>query len=192
MKQFATNFMSSIVDIINKLLLAQMIQTAMGWIGGAVSGGNDPGAVPMGLYNGGYVPEFAGGGYTGEGGKFEPKGVVHGGEFVFTKEATNRIGIDNLYKMMRGYADGGVVSNAVTATAPMLGMQGGETAISVDLSGMTITTQGNQQQDTGANNGELVSKAARNEVIAIVTQQLDRAMGQSGRITNFVTNRAGR
>lgn len=51
-KQFATNFMSSIVDIINKLLLAQMIQTAMGWIGGAVSGGNDPGAVPMGLYNG--------------------------------------------------------------------------------------------------------------------------------------------
>ncbi|ERP82759.1 hypothetical protein L325_10505 [Yersinia pestis 9] len=57
---------------------------------------------------------------------------------------------------------------------------------------MTITTQGNQQQDTGANNGELVSKAARNEVIAIVTQQLDRAMGQSGRITNFVTNRAGR
>ncbi|MBO1563048.1 phage tail tape measure protein [Yersinia pseudotuberculosis] len=191
-KQFATNFMSSIVDIINKLLLAQMIQTAMGWIGGAVSGGNDPGAVPMGLYNGGYVPEFAGGGYTGEGGKFEPKGVVHGGEFVFTKEATNRIGIDNLYKMMRGYADGGVVSNAVTATAPMLGMQGGETVISVDLSGMTITTQGNQQQDTGANNGELVSKAARNEVIAIVTQQLDRAMGQSGRITNFVTNRAGR
>lgn len=45
---------------------------------------------------------------------------------------------------------------------------------------------------SGANNGELVSKAARNEVIAIVTQQLDRAMGQSGRITNFVTNRAGR
>ena len=36
------------------------------------------------------------------------------------------------------------------------------------------------------------SKAARNEVIAIVTQQLDRARGQSGRITNFVTNRAGR
>lgn len=86
----------------------------------------------------------------------------------------------------------GWLVNAVTATAPMLGMQGGETAISVDLSGMTITTQGNQQQDTGANNGELVSKAARNEVIAIVTQQLDRAMGQSGRITNFVTNRAGR
>lgn len=201
-KQFATNFMTSIVDIINRLLIAQAIQAAMGWISGAASAGTGAAANSSfsgGAYNnltfaydGGYIPQYDRGGYTGDGGKFEPKGVVHGGEFVFTKEATNRIGIDNLYKMMRGYADGGVVSNAVTSTAPMLGMQGGGTAISVDLSGMTITTQGNQQQDSGANNGELVSKAARNEVIAIVTQQLDRAMGQSGRITNFVTNRAGR
>lgn len=195
-KQFATNFMTSIVDIINRLLIAQALQAAMGWISGAASAGAASGAASsassgaMGMSTS--FRAYDVGGYTGDGGKFEPKGVVHGGEFVFTKEATNRIGIDNLYKMMRGYADGGVVSNTVTAAAPMLGMQGGGTAISVDLSGMTITTQGNQQQDTGANNGELVSKAARNEVIAIVTQQLDRAMGQSGRITNFVTNRAGR
>lgn len=197
-KQFATNFMTSIVDIINRLLIAQAIQAAMGWISGAASAGagaasgaaSSASTGTMGMSTS--FRAYDVGGYTGDGGKFEPKGVVHGGEFVFTREATNRIGIDNLYKMMRGYADGGVVSNTVTASAPMLGMQGGGTAISVDLSGMTITTQGNQQQDAGTNNGELVSKAARNEVIAIVTQQLDRAMGQSGRITNFVTNRAGR
>jgi phage-related minor tail protein len=34
-----------------------------------------------------------GGGYTGSGGKYEPAGVVHRGEFVFTKEATSRIGV---------------------------------------------------------------------------------------------------
>ncbi|HHH0040484.1 TPA: phage tail tape measure protein [Yersinia enterocolitica] len=197
-KQFATNFLTSIVDIINRLLIAQAIQAAMGWMsGGASAGAGAVGGAASSASTGamGMSTSFRAydvGGYTGDGGKFEPKGVVHGGEFVFTKEATNRIGIDNLYKMMRGYADGGLVSNAVTATAPMLGMQGGGTAISVDLSGMTITTQGNQQQDSGANNGELVSKAARNEVIAIVTQQLDRAMGQSGRITNFVANKTGR
>ncbi|MER5148755.1 phage tail tape measure protein, partial [Providencia stuartii] len=28
------------------------------------------------------------GGYTGDGGKYQPMGIVHGGEFVFTKEAT--------------------------------------------------------------------------------------------------------
>ncbi|CQD56576.1 putative phage tail protein [Yersinia enterocolitica] len=197
-KHFATNFLTSIVDIINRLLIAQAIQAAMGWMsGGASAGAGAVGGAASSASTGamGMSTSFRAydvGGYTGDGGKFEPKGVVHGGEFVFTKEATNRIGIDNLYKMMRGYADGGLVSNAVTATAPMLGMQGGGTAISVDLSGMTITTQGNQQQDSGANNGELVSKAARNEVIAIVTQQLDRAMGQSGRITNFVANKTGR
>lgn len=36
------------------------------------------------------------GGYTGDGGKYEPRGVVHGGEFVFSKEATKNIGAKNL------------------------------------------------------------------------------------------------
>jgi TP901 family phage tail tape measure protein len=55
---------------------------------------------------------LATGGYTGNGGKYEPKGVVHGGEFVFDKESTSKIGVGPLYSMMRsarGYADGGAV-----------------------------------------------------------------------------------
>ncbi|EOU5929278.1 phage tail tape measure protein, partial [Escherichia coli] len=35
--------------------------------------------------------------------------IVHRGEFVFTKEATSRIGVGNLYRLMRGYATGGYV-----------------------------------------------------------------------------------
>jgi len=56
---------------------------------------------------------FADGGYTGDGGKYEPKGVVHGGEFVFTKEQTRRAGVGNLYaaaKALTGYAKGGYVN----------------------------------------------------------------------------------
>jgi lambda family phage tail tape measure protein len=63
------------------------------------------------------------GGFTGPGGKYEPAGVVHKGEFVFTKEATERIGIDNLYGMMRGYADGGLVSASPTAAGGSLGIR---------------------------------------------------------------------
>lgn len=70
--------------------------------------------------NGRYGPQFfAKGGYTGNGGKHEPKGIVHGGEFVFTKKAVNNAGIGNLYGMMRamesgrGYATGGVVSPTI-------------------------------------------------------------------------------
>ncbi|SUC45744.1 Phage-related minor tail protein [Providencia stuartii] len=35
---------------------------------------------------------FSAGGYTGRGGKYDPAGIVHKDEFVFNKEATNRIG----------------------------------------------------------------------------------------------------
>lgn len=162
-KQFATNFLTSIVDIINRLLIAQAIQVAMGWISGSASAGTGAAANSSfsgGAYNnltfaydGGYIPQYDRGGYTGDGGKFEPKGVVHGGEFVFTKEATNRIGIDNLYQMMRGYADGGLVSNAVTATAPMLGMQGGGNNITVGIGDVIIMNDSQKQSNATGSQG---------------------------------------
>lgn len=61
---------------------------------------------------GGFGPTgFAGGGYTGRGGKYEPAGVVHRREFVFSSEATdgNEAFLSNLHKSLRGYADGGYV-----------------------------------------------------------------------------------
>lgn len=42
---------------------------------------------------------FAHGGYTGDGGKYEPAGVVHKGEYVFTKEQTKRFGRERLAQM---------------------------------------------------------------------------------------------
>ncbi|SIQ98959.1 phage tail tape measure protein, lambda family [Rhizobium sp. RU35A] len=60
---------------------------------------------------------FDRGGYTGPGGKNEPAGIVHRGEFVLTKKATERAGVGNLTALMSaletgrlpGYADGGLV-----------------------------------------------------------------------------------
>lgn len=42
------------------------------------------------------------GGYAGNGGKYEPKGIFHGGEYVMTKEATNRLGIATLNALNYG------------------------------------------------------------------------------------------
>jgi lambda family phage tail tape measure protein len=66
---------------------------------------------------------FAEGGYTGNGGKYQPKGVVHGGEFVFSQEATRALGVNalaHLHNLAKGgtlptrprfsYADGGAVN----------------------------------------------------------------------------------
>lgn len=69
---------------------------------------------------------YAEGGYTGHGGKFEPAGIVHRGEFVLSREAVARIGLAPLEGLnggrisapqlspyaMRGYASGGFVSAA--------------------------------------------------------------------------------
>jgi|688.fasta_scaffold28050_3 hypothetical protein len=77
---------------------------------------------------------FAKGGYTGDGGKYEPAGVVHRGEFVFNKEATRRIGVDNLERLHElfasfgrrtpgSYASGGSVSSAALLSGP--GMSAG-------------------------------------------------------------------
>ena len=46
--------------------------------------------------------QFASGGYTGNGGKYEPRGIVHGGEYVMTKEATSRIGLTALNALNYG------------------------------------------------------------------------------------------
>ena len=57
---------------------------------------------------------FSGGGFTGRGGKNEPAGVVHKGEFVFSKKATKAIGVNNLeaaHNSARSYASGGFVGN---------------------------------------------------------------------------------
>lgn len=64
--------------------------------------------------DGGFVSGFAGGGYTGHGGKYEPAGIVHKGEYVFSKEATKRIGVDRLERLHRGYASGGYVGASIT------------------------------------------------------------------------------
>ncbi|MDG6881053.1 Phage-related minor tail protein [Phocoenobacter uteri] len=42
------------------------------------------------------------GGFVGAGGKYEPKGIVHGGEYVMTKEATQRLGIASLNRLNYG------------------------------------------------------------------------------------------
>lgn len=54
---------------------------------------------------------FAGGGYTGRGGKYEPAGIVHKGEVVFSQADVKRHGGVAAVESMRlrGYADGGEV-----------------------------------------------------------------------------------
>ena len=73
---------------------------------------------------------FSDGGYTGDGGKYQPAGTVHRGEYVFSKEATRRAGVGNLeamHRSLKGYATGGLVGGAAPRppTIPATLTQGG-------------------------------------------------------------------
>lgn len=67
---------------------------------------------------------FAEGGWTGPGSKYQPAGVVHADEFVFSKNAVRKIGVSNLEALhqgaLRGYATGGYVGNATSIRKPDL------------------------------------------------------------------------
>jgi len=67
---------------------------------------------------------FSSGGYTGDGGKFEPKGVVHGGEFVLRKEVVQLPGMRGYLEGLnkRGYASGGYVGGASDLSVPSFSM----------------------------------------------------------------------
>lgn len=167
-KGFVTDILNGLAQMLVKMAMVQAMKSA---IGGTALGG---------------LLGFAGGGYTGPGGKYEPKGVVHGGEFVFTKEATSRIGVDNLYAMMRGgpgYADGGYVGKA-----PMAGQKGSTGNVSVTTSVVVNnTSSGEGQQNKG--NTAAVQRAYQQTIDESVRSGIAQALRPGGMIWNATHSR---
>lgn len=67
---------------------------------------------------------FSEGGYTGEGGKHEPAGIVHRGEYVFSQEVVKRIGamrLEAMHQNLKGFSSGGLVGMSL----PALSLPGG-------------------------------------------------------------------
>ncbi|PHM46627.1 phage tail tape measure protein [Xenorhabdus miraniensis] len=164
------DFTKSILSMITKMLIQMAILQAMK----TAFGGTEFGKTWFG---------YAGGGYTGNGGKYEPKGVVHGGEFVFTKEATQRLGVENLYRLMnntkRGYATGGHVGSSQpmvinTPSSKMYGMQpasaGGVTLV---MSGDINISSGQQQQQQSSSGNDA---AVRREFLQMVEVGVNRML----------------
>ncbi|EPL5632496.1 phage tail tape measure protein [Proteus mirabilis] len=141
------DFTRSFLEMTTKMLMQMAMLNAMKAAFGGSAVGNFFG--------------FASGGYTGDGGKHDPAGVVHKGEFVFTKEATQRLGIANLYRLMdagkRGYASGGHVGGSapMSVTQPTAfiarnpQIAGGGVNVTIDMSGVKIETE--QQQSAMPN-----------------------------------------
>ncbi|WP_312828571.1 phage tail tape measure protein [Pantoea anthophila] len=167
----AQSVIKSLVEMTAQALLTKTVLSSFMSFGGAAVGAVGSGAAAsagstgaMGMSTS--FQAYDGGGFTGAGGKYDPAGVVHKGEFVFTKEATERIGVENLYGMMRGYASGGLVDAPTERPAALSGNghAGGNTVIQVDAP-VTIV------QESGAGDASATGTSAAASQLKSIVQQ---------------------
>lgn len=122
---------------------------------------------------------FSNGGYTGDGGKYQPAGVVHKGEYVFDQDAVRAAGgpaaMDAMRRSLKGYANGGLVGRVSAPVIPNLSLVG---------SGSSARAQQNSQPSTfvidvrGATGNseiqEMVAAGVRQGISAYDRQMPDR------------------
>ena len=140
----------------------------MGIFGGS-SGGGLGGFISsiLGVSNGGY----ASGGYTGDGGKYDPAGVVHRGEYVFNQKAVKAAGgpsaLEGLHrKLNSGYATGGYVGSGASA--------GGTSKVSVEIYVNDDGTLGAIARQYGAEGGAAVAVQTVNKNNRKIAEQQRR------------------
>ncbi|OOF50749.1 hypothetical protein BKK52_00950 [Rodentibacter trehalosifermentans] len=105
----AKSIIRDIVQMTVRMLFFRAISSAFGGFSSV-----DIGSAPVAGAATNLFGTFDSGGYTGDGGKYQPAGIVHRGEYVITKEATARLGrgfLDQLNygAVRRGFANGGGV-----------------------------------------------------------------------------------
>ncbi|MFP5424692.1 MAG: phage tail tape measure protein [Gammaproteobacteria bacterium] len=155
--------------VIEDLIRIQVRQAAAGFLGtafGFLSGGSQSlGQGTMTGYSETIASSgFSGGGYTGDGGKFEPKGVVHGGEFVLRKEVVAQPGMRNYLEGLnvRGYASGGFVTPRIASNASSYaGSQPDASLGAMPAIHQDITVQGTADDATLARIQQAAQKGAQ-------------------------------
>lgn len=123
---------------------------------------------------------FATGGYTGDGGKYTPAGIVHRGEYVITKEATSRLGLDYLNYLnygKRGFATGGGVG--VPRVPSIKGNYGNAAHQNNDIS-ITINIDSNGKAEITAEQKAAQGKELANAIQANVLEVLKKQRRPGG------------
>lgn len=124
--------------------------------------------------------DFAAGGFTGPGGKYQPAGIVHKGEYVFDQTATNRIGVSNLEALRNG--------GSLDATLSKPGFGTGAQNVNNNSNAMTLNAPINQnfniQQGVSPDQMNLslaqTQKQATSDALDQVANQIVKGNGKVG------------
>lgn len=127
----------SILSDLAKILIQKQIVGLVGSIGGF---GGNTGTIGS-LFSGEWG--FARGGYTGDGGKYQPKGIVHAGEVVWSQRDVKAVGGPRVANAMRptaGYANGGIVGGGSSSMGgPQIKVQINNTGGNIGVESQRIT-----------------------------------------------------
>lgn len=130
----------------------------------------------LGASQAGYTAQygFDDGGYTGPGGKYQPAGIVHGGEVVIRKEIVDKPGMkDYLVSLNKhGYADGGYV-----------GLSSGSPALPASSAGQGVTIQQNINVPQASNDASPADMSAVTQAYADTAKRgAEQAIAQELRV----------
>lgn len=161
-RSMTVSILNDIAKMMVKMALFNAMKSAASAFGGFADGGLVGGS-------------WAAGGYTGDGAKYTPAGIVHKGEYVITKEATARLGLDylnylNYGKGKRGFATGGGVS--VPRVPSVYQNVGGATAQNNDVSiTINIDQNGNTDAQATAQQGKQLGNLIKVKVLEVLAHE---------------------
>ena len=103
-RSLTVSILQDLSKMLIKMAIVNAMKSALGYADGGIVGGGSTQFDAL----------FSGGGYTGYGGKYEPAGIVHKGEVVFSqRDVRNHGGVAAVERLrLKGYADGGTVGIA--------------------------------------------------------------------------------
>ncbi len=166
----ASRLGSKLLDMAMDQAINGLFGNLMGVFSGGLGGGSpftNSGQL-AGAFASGIGGMWAEGGYTGSGGKYDPAGIVHKGEYVIPKWLVDKIGVGNIERLFAGYSSGGLVGASVpsapTLRAPRVpdirmpnqserASEGGKVDINVNVSGARGNSEIQQMVADGVSQG---------------------------------------
>lgn len=149
-KGFWKSFGDAALNVLDKIVdkLLNDVIDALFQVNSASSGAGGGGFLGSLLGGIGKLFGFARGGYTGPGAASQPAGIVHAGEYVFSKKAVDRIGVghlDRAHKAAKGYMSGGYVRAYAPANSNLRGYDvGGYVTPTPQYHGNAAVAQGRE------------------------------------------------
>lgn len=160
---------SIISDLIRIQIRASMMKMFAGMFGGSALASS---GVSVGGVDG--MNGYASGGYTGAGGKHQPAGIVHAGEYVINAESTKKLGLGYLNNL-NGYASGGMVG-----APPAIAMAGGGVKVEIINQGAPAKATATQERQPDGSS-----------LIRIVLQAVAEDMSSGGMTARATAGRFG-